>query len=77
MSDWPQGEQPRMSNRSACETVDPLATFWRLAADAGANSSNPLRSYERLKAQFVSTQPNASPAEYEAAMKRLARLCRV
>lgn len=35
------------------------------------------RRYERLKQQFRQDRPEATPAEYDAAMREFARICGV
>ena len=55
---------------------DPVARFWYVAAflasTAPDHGSHGL--YERLKAMYVGRFPEATPAEYEAAMVRVARM---
>jgi hypothetical protein len=36
-----------------------------------------LASYEAAKAAWIASHPDATPAEYEAAMRRIARECGV
>ena len=59
--------------------ADAQARFWFAAATVAFHGNNygqwPL--YERLKAMFVSRFPDATPAEYEAAMRRIERMAGV
>lgn len=33
--------------------------------------------YESLKAQWIATHPNATPQQYQQAMQRIAKVCKV
>ncbi len=48
--------------------------FWQLARQAGIFTGDPVRSYEALKRQWISANPNADHTDYEQTMKRLARI---
>lgn len=48
--------------------------FWNLARMAGVFAGDPVRSYEALKRQWQSANPDANHVEHEAAMKRIAEL---
>ena len=53
--------------------------FWRTAACLAvqAPDSNRHRTYEAIKSLYQSNHPYANHIEYEQAMSRIARLCRV
>lgn len=53
------------------------SAFWSLAILTGASAVNRQSAAASLKRQYESTFPDATPAEYEAAMRRIARICRV
>lgn len=40
-------------------------------------SSGSWRDYESEKAAWIARNPSATPAQYDAAMARIARMCRV
>jgi hypothetical protein len=48
--------------------------FWKLARMAGVFTGDPVRSYEALKWQWQSANPDADHVEYESAMKKIAKL---
>lgn len=56
---------------------DQAKVFWQLAAQTAAFAGNRHRAYDSLKQQFVATFPETQPVDYDAAMARLARLCRI
>ncbi len=59
------------------EPVTAEENFWEFAHQVAFYVGDSWLAYERLKRQYVFLRPDASPAEYEAAMKRLATLLKV
>lgn len=63
----------------SAQPIDPSAVFWHSASVIAFRSGDHGKwsLYERLKAFYVSSFPQASSAEYEAAMRRIAKMAGV